>query len=179
MTIPLSSIQDSIVGVQMKDKRLVIQLTAMEEHPDKLCRAATQDKSYKIWTDDSFEIMIVPENKKFPYLQLAINPNGTVTALLHEESASNQTIKVPATEWKPSAKVGKDRWTAELSVPMSWLQKICPEGKGRIGIFRNRVLVSTDPGMRGFYAASSGLDAQLPTTSNYHDVSRHQKFIIK
>ena len=179
MTVPLSAIQDSFASVQMKDGRLVIQLTAMEEHPEKLNRAATQDTSYKIWTDDSFEIMIVPENKKFPYLQLAVNANGTVNALLHEESASNQAIKVPATEWKPSANVGKDRWTAEVSVPKSWLRKICPEDKGRFGIFRNRVLVSQDPGMRNFYAASSGLDAQLPTTSNYHDVSRHQKFIIK
>ena len=179
MIVPLDEIQDSNVAVQIVKDRLVFQFTAMEKRVELIHRKATKEKPAGIWGDDSFELMIAPEKQEAPYLQLVINANGAVANLWYTGAGSCKPLLYPMSFWKTSAAVYKDRWTAELSVPLSMVRKICPEGKGRVGIFRTRVLTSPDPLMRSFYSANSGLDAQSPASRNHHHIFRYHSFIIK
>ena len=177
---PVSEIQDSSVSVQVEKDRLVFQLTAMEKHPELLRRTATPAKPDSIWGDDSFELMIASEAQDgMPYLQLAVNANGAVAALWHHQGGEKQQPWNPGENWTSAATVSGDRWTATVSVPLFLVRKICPAGKGKIGIFRNRVLSSTDPQMRSFYSAHSGLDAETPASGNHHNISRYHPFILK
>ena len=179
MIVPLDEIQDSNVAVQIVKDRLVFQFTAMEKRAELIHRKATKEKPAGIWGDDSFELMIAPEKQEAPYLQLVINANGAVANLWYTGAGSCKPLLYPMSFWKTSAAVYKDRWTAELSVPLSMVRTICPEGKGRVGIFRTRVLTSPDPLMRSFYSANSGLDAQSPASRNHHHIFRYHSFIIK
>lgn len=177
---PLSEIQDSFVRVHVENDRLVFQFTAMEKHPEMIRRAATRKKPDPIWGDDNFELMIASKKQNgMPYLQLVINANGAVSALWYSQSEEKQPVWSPAENWRAAAEIGKDRWTAGLSVPLSLIRKICPDGKGRIGIFRNRVLSHPDPKLRGLFSSHSGLDAETPSSGDHHNISRYHLFTLK
>lgn len=179
MDVPLDKIQDSSVEVRVEKDRLVFRLTAMEEKTEMIKRAATKEKPQYIWGDDCFELMITPANQDVPYLQLAVNPNGAADALWYSGLGVSKPMKTPPSVWKASGKVGKDRWTAEISVPMTLVRKICPDGKGRLGIFRTRVLNVPDQQLRSYYSAHSGLDAKTPVSINHHNISRYYPFELK
>ena len=176
--IPLAPIQESSVTVQVKTDRLLFQLTAMEEHTNMLRKNAKPEKSENIWGDDHFEIMIAPEKQNYPYLHLTINPNGALSTLWNDDTGRNQQMKMPVSTWNTTAEIKKDRWIAGVSVPLFLIRKICPDGKGRIGIFRKRVLSCREPEKKEFFTANSGLDTETPSTSNHHDITRYHPFII-
>lgn len=175
--VPCAPMQDSTIYVRVENDRLVFRLTAMEEHTKLLRRTATKENPNNIWQDDSFEIMIAPEKQESPYLHFAINANGMIVAFRHIRQKNSQMGKLLG-DWKPAAEIGSDRWTAEFSVPLTLLKEICPDGKGRIGIFRTRVLSHPNPAMTGYYSASSGLDAAAEAPA-HHKVSRYHPFILR
>ena len=174
--IPCAPIQDSSVTVRVEQDRLVFQLTAMEEHPELLRRSATKDDPGNVWDDDSFEVMIAPETRDAPYIQFGINANGAVSALRYAQSR-RKPLKLDG-DWKASGTVGKDRWTATLAVPLALVRELCPEGRGRLGIFRTRLLTSPAPGAADYYSASSGLDAEAEKPA-YHDLARYHRFELR
>ena len=178
MHVPFAGIQDSSIGVKVKNDRLAFDLTAMEEHVNLLRKDAPPGKPDRIWQDDCFEVMIAPEKELYPYLHLAVNANGTVMALRHVRRGKTKQLELPD-GWQADASIGKDHWKAELSIPMSMIREICPENKGRIGVFRTRVLASPDPKLRGFFTAHSGLDPEPAASKNHHDVSRYRPFTIR
>ena len=177
MNVPLAEIQDSIIKVRVENDRLIFHLTAMEDHPELIRRNATREKPELTWTDDCFEVMISSGKNDAAYLQIAINANGAVLSLWHNRSKTNPQLKTTG-DWKSSGKISHDRWTAEFSIPISLIRTICPDNKGKIGIFRNRVLSPKDSSLRSFYSAQSGLDAKEPITKNHHDISRYHPFTL-
>ncbi len=180
LEVPLDKIQDTTVRVHTVNDRLVFQFTAMEERIDLLKRTATADTANRVWGDDCFEVMIAPNVPDKPYLQVGINPDGTVATLWNARSGPRfQPIMKKQVTWKASAKIGKDRWTAELSLPLSLIREICPDGKGRIGIFRTRVLADPNPDKRSFYIARAGLYGDDRNSSNHHDLTRYRPFTFK
>ena len=177
LDIPLDRIQNSSVRVQVVKDRLVFQFTAMEERIAQLKRSATPDTTNRVWGDDCFEVMIASNLPNTPYLQLGINANGTVATLWNAGTGPrSHSLMKKKVHWKASAVAGKDRWTAELSLPLSLIRDVCGGDKGRIGIFRNRVL--TVPGMAGFYSARSGLNGEDRNLANHHDLSRYYSFSL-
>ena len=173
--VPFAPIQDSSIQVHVENGCLIFNLTAMEEHADSLRRMGKQNNQDNIWNVDCFEIMIAPEKQEEPHIQFGINPNGAVIALRYGIGIEAKKMD---DNWQASAKILQDRWTAELSVPLSLVREICPDGRGRIGIFRTRVLTRQNPALVGYYSAYSGLDC---TTDKkiFHDISRYHPFIIK
>lgn len=178
MHVPLAKVQDSSISVRVEKDRLVFDLTAMEDNIKLLRRKASPARPEQIWSDDCFEVMIAPENQKYPYLQLAINGNGAVMALMYVRKGLTRQLGDMAGQWNSSAEIGSDRWKAELSIPFSLIKEVCPELKGRIGIFRTRVLSDPTPALRGFYQAHYGLDADAPEAYNHHNISRYRPFTI-
>lgn len=175
--IPSAPIQDSSVKVAVEQDRLVFQLTAMEEHPELLRRNATPDNAGNVWDDDSFEVMIAPETRDVPYIQFGINANGAVMALRYDHGYREKALKLDG-DWRASATVEKERWTAAFAVPLALVRELCPEGRGRIGIFRTRVLTNSAPGASDYYSASSGLDAEAEKPA-YHDLARYHRFELR
>ena len=122
--------------------------------------------------------MIAPEKQDHPYLQLTVNANGAVVALRYIRKGFTKQMEKTADYWQSSASVGEKSWRAEISLPLSLIREICPEDRGRIGIFRTRVLASPDPKLRGFFTAHSGLDAEAPDSVKHHNISRYRPFTI-
>lgn len=178
-SVPFASkIQDSSVLVQVKKDRLVFRLTAMEESPQWIQASATKENPDPIWSDDSFEIMIAPEKKETPYLHFAVNAKGAAAAFLHPMRDLRKMQKLSG-EWNSSGKIGRDRWEAEFSVPLSLIRKICPEGRGRIGIFRSRVLGKMKKELRDYFSAQSTLEASSEKLKNYHNISTYHPFVLR
>lgn len=178
MHVPFDNVQDSEVEVRVENGRMKLAFTAMEEHTKLLKRDATGEKTDRIWQDDCFEVMIAPEKQDHPYLQLTVNANGAVAALLYVRKGFTKQMEKRADFWQASASVGEKSWSAEISLPLPLIREICPENRGRIGIFRTRVLASPDPKLRGFFTAHSGIDADAPDSNKHHNISRYRPFTI-
>ena len=111
---------------------------------------------------------------------MGINANGAVATLWHAGTGPRfHSIMNKPVDWKASAVIGKDRWTAELSLPLSQIREICQDSKGRIGVFRTRVLTAPNPDQRSYYSARSGLNGEDRNLSNHHDLSRYYSFSLK
>ena len=177
--VHLGKIQDSLVSIWSNNNQLNFNLTAFEENIHLLKRQATWKNPTSIWGDDIFEIMIAPEKSNHPYIQLAINANGVIRVMRHTKLERNQHLKLASKIWNSKAQITKNSWMVNLSIPMSLIREICPNNKGRIGIFRTRVLSSKDPMLKGFYAATYGLYNERLILRNHHNVSCYHPFTIK
>ena len=173
-----TAIQNSSVQIHREKDRLVFRLTAMENQIRQIGRTATKANPDPIWNDDSFEIMIAPEKQEMPYFHFAVNPNGAVAAHRYVLRNNQRTMEKLSGEWKSSSSIGKDRWSAEYSIPLSLLRQICPEGKGRIGIFRSRVLSGFKAELRDYYMARSSLDVHSIDLKNYHIIRTYHPFTL-
>lgn len=174
-----TGIQNSSVQIRLEKDRLVFRLTAMENQMQWIGKKATKADPSPIWGDDSFEIMIAPEKQDMPYFHFAVNPNGAVAAHCYTLRNNQRKMEKLSGEWNSSATPGKDRWEAVFSIPLSRLRQICPEGKGRIGIFRSRVLSGLNAELRDYYAARSSLDARSIDLKNYHIIGTYHPFIFR
>lgn len=115
-TSEVAKVQSGIF-VTCDDKNIYVAFDMPELRVGDMVAAQTDpvaDRDGNIWEDDSVEIFLDPaDGKEGPiYYHVAVNFKGVVYDAHVKESAWNSHVAV-------AARVGKDRWTVEVAIPLS------------------------------------------------------------
>ena len=168
---PYEDFQESEVALAVEDNTLSLRFTAMEKNPGELSARCLGNHHGDMWLDDCFEFMVAPPDKVYPYYQFIVNSKGRYLVLLHEDESSSREMKDVVLAVK--AEVRADRWTVDVGLPLGLVNKVAPEGKGRMGIFRTRVLGELHANSNLGRRQSSGIRM---SGASYHDVNDYCDF---
>ncbi len=98
-------------------KDLYVALACYQDTSELKVDAAPRDGS--TWHDDSIEFFINPDMAEFPYIQFIINAKGAFFDQHGQNDMQSYQERLAAdfdADW--AANVEKDRWTAEMRIPM-------------------------------------------------------------
>lgn len=129
--------QESEVSMSGSHGSLVLKFTAHEKLPAEIAADCSEDHQGSMWADDSFEIMLAPPETQYPYYQIIVNSNGKYR-VLYREKPGRMSERTELT-LKASGGVGGSGWHAAIEIPLDKVSDAVREGRGRIGIFRNRL----------------------------------------
>lgn len=133
-----SKFQKSDIYLGCTEQKLYVGLVANEIHPDVLKQRCKVDRQGAIWSDDCFEVMLVPDKNKLVYYQIIVNSLGVYRVLrcqTGKKSLPDNDFKV-----KSSAKIAKGKWTAVLEIPLSQFNAADFGKTWKFNIFRSRCL---------------------------------------
>ena len=135
-------------------QNLYVELAAQEDQTGSLQTGySPDDKTSSVFSDDCFEVMFAHPEKDSPYLQIGVNAKGHFQVLEQTRLGSNE-IKVPNLKSSALMAPSGKGWAVTLEIPLREIRKYCPDGKGRIAVFRYR------PGTGGRESQSSGISVE-------------------
>ncbi|OQA85123.1 MAG: hypothetical protein BWY31_02140 [Lentisphaerae bacterium ADurb.Bin242] len=145
--------QKSEVRFAADSQYLYVELFAQEENIKSLQTKYTpHEKTSSVFSDDCFEVMFAHSDKNAPYLQIGVH-SGTRFQILEQMGSGFREITLPINcgSW---TNMQDKTWKILLEIPLREIRKYCPDGKGRIAVFRYR------PGTDGRESQSSGIVAE-------------------
>jgi Domain of unknown function (DUF4838) len=132
-----SDFQESKAYIGYDKENLYFGLLAFEKHNKSLKQTCLQNHKGAIWSDDCFEIMLVPSKDNSFYYQIIVNSLGVYRVLLKEKGKEDCEDKTFNIEIKN--KIEKDRWVLELKIPLKQFDSYDFNHKWRFNIFRTRI----------------------------------------
>ncbi|MCK5844777.1 MAG: hypothetical protein KAG97_08730, partial [Victivallales bacterium] len=128
--------QKSKVLFACSKRFLFIGLVACEKSPGRLKSECGTMGEGAIWSDDCFEIMLMPEPDSVSYYQIVCNSRGVFRVLkCGRKSKEMKDLKLCV-----RAMVGKTKWSVALAVPLDQFPKRAFSGTWRFDAFRSRYL---------------------------------------
>ena len=128
---------------------LYIGLVAFEEKTGDLRKSCTENGKGELWSDDSFEISLVPHDKfeGKNYYQVVVNSLG-VYRVLQRVEGSSKIEDADDFKLETAAKIDKDKWIAVMKIPLAQFPKSSFKHSWRISVFRVRCLNAPNSGDR-------------------------------
>ena len=130
--------QPSLVSTRMRmaydAKNLYVAVDCADPEPSSVQQAAKSEMD--IWRsgDDSLGMFLQPDPERPTYYQLAFNPGGLKFDQKVVGGGKDYAFAPP---WEVGTSVAKDRWIAEIIIPLSSLSATAGPGKGwRANFFR-------------------------------------------
>ncbi|MFH1476560.1 MAG: DUF4838 domain-containing protein [Verrucomicrobiota bacterium] len=133
--------QTSSVRIMHDGKALYIALTADETKMDRLSVVCGTNGKGAIWGDDSFEVMLVPSEAKYPYYQIIVNASGFYR-VFHYQPGGKRDDKLEIVE-TAKVKRGENGYSIELKVPLHHFPEGTSPNQWKFNAFRNRVIDGT------------------------------------
>lgn len=120
----------------------------------KSLRYMVKENDGPVWTDDSIELFLDPENKRQNYFHIVVNSQGIIYDAFDGNSAFN-------TEARIAVKTESDCWSLEMAIPWEKLNVGPPESGHQMGflIGRNRMEKEADK------SDGIGQSLQFPATN--------------
>ncbi len=132
--------QKSSVKLSRDDKYLNINLIAHERKITKLSAKCKINNQGTIWSDDSFEIMLVPPGSE-AYYQIIINSLGTYS-IINAGKETDRHKLIAASKLKleviPDIVYDACTWGGKVKIPLSQFPAADFKKPWRINVFRNR-----------------------------------------
>ena len=123
-------------------KYLYFAIECYEPEPAGISRGKKSYGSSALWTNDSVEINLIPDNKLLTFYKCVIDVNGTYTDLFYEDDNTDKNRYLPQ-PWSSAltvkTKILSDRWTVEAAIPFGTINYSSENNKQwRLNIGRNR-----------------------------------------
>ncbi len=164
-----SDFQKSEVRFAADSQYLYVELVANEEDIKSLqMKYSPDEKTSSVFSDDCFEVMFAHHGKNAPYLQIGVNANGRFQ-ILEQMGMGFREISLPVHAVSRMDEADKT-WKVLLEIPLAEILKYCPDGKGRVAVFRYR------PGTGGRESQSSGIVAEGGPSN--HELKYYRKLEI-
>lgn len=161
--------QKSEVRFAADSEYLYVEMVAQEDKINSLqVKYSPGNKAASVFSDDCFEVMFAHPGENAPYLQIGVNPGGHFQ-ILEQRSSGFREITLPV---KCASRIGPQNksWTVLLEIPLEEIRKYCPDGRGRIAVFRSR------PGTDGREAQNAGIVAEGGLSN--HELKYYRKLEI-
>jgi len=121
-----------------------------------------------IWADDVIELFLGSPDGALPYIHTATNINGIFRAQLHP--AQGEVSEIKGFPLKAVGRREKDKWTLEITIPVSALKQVVKNNRLKIGVSRARTRVKGENGGQlsyiqkgaNFHDEGSRIPVQLP-----------------
>lgn len=133
---PTVDFQPGAVKLSNDGRALICDFSLLDDRPEAIKTACSENHVGPVWDDDCVEIMIAPETRNFPYLQIAVNALGVYRVCEHR-TAGRQLFEVAEPALKTTARRAPNGWDVRVAIPLELVRKYLDEGRtGRLGIFR-------------------------------------------
>ncbi|OGV34428.1 MAG: hypothetical protein A2020_05135 [Lentisphaerae bacterium GWF2_45_14] len=128
----IKNFQNSSAYLVRDGSYLYLGLVAFEKNIPKRVANCKDNHTGPLWSDDSFEFMLVPPDQK-SYYQIIVNSNGFYRVLLPAEGKDASDFKI-----ETKASLSLDKWTACMKIPLSQFKKNAFRHPWKFNVFRNR-----------------------------------------
>ena len=123
-------------------KYIYFAVECSEPDPAGLTRGKKSYGSPVLWTNDSIEINLIPDNKLLTFYKCVVDVNGTFTDLFYEDDNTdkNRYLSQPwSSALTVKTKILSDRWTVEVAIPFGTINYSSENNnQWRLNIGRNR-----------------------------------------
>lgn len=161
--------QKSEVRFAADSQYLYMEMVAREGKINSVqARYSPEEKTSSVFSDDCFEVMFAHPDKNAPYLQIGVNAGGHFQ-ILEQLGSGFREIQLPV---KCVSRIDRQdkSWKVLVEIPLAEIRKYCPDGRGRIAVFRSR------PGTDGRESQSSGIVAEGGLSN--HELKYYRKLEI-
>ncbi len=165
--MPLNKYKDyqpASVHLTCDDDNLYLKLVAIENNIQKLRQNCRVNNQGPVWSDDCFEIMLVPDKSVRAYYQIGVNSLGTYNVLYHRKNKSVE--RLPGFKIQTSSAIDKGKWIVEMKIPLDEFDAVDFAKTWKFNVFRTRILDGIPQ-----FRQSSGV--RLFYTLSYHNLKHY------
>jgi hypothetical protein len=156
--------QSASVYLTCDEDNLYLKLVANENNLEKLRQNCRVNNQGPVWSDDCFEIMLVPDKSVRSYYQIGVNSLGTYNVLYHRSNKSVESL--PNFKIQTSSAIDKGKWIVEMKIPLDEFDSVDFTRTWKFNVFRTRMLDGKTQ-----FRQSSGV--RLFYTLSYHNLKHY------